>query len=127
MNFDEYFARRNELAMRVLVEVPDGETARSDWPFLGIGAGCLFTAVASAIWASQALDDPGYFARTATFLTIMLIAGACTLIAGKVADAWLSRSRVGMREMLKERTVARLIRADSMVARGLADVSLKSE
>lgn len=123
MNFDEYFARRNELAMRVLVDVPDVDVVRSDWRFLGIGVACLLAAVASAIWASQALADPGYFARTSTFLVIMLLAGICMLIAGKLADVWLARSRTGMREMLKERTVARLIRADSMIARRLADGS----
>lgn len=120
MNFDQYFAGRNELAMRILVEIPDVVAPRTDWRYVGLGGTCLAVAVGCQVWAALTLVDPGFFLRTSVFLQFLLLAGVCVLAVPPFADAGLARSQVRARETLKERTVANLLSADRAVASRLA-------
>ena len=121
MNFDEYFGNHNELALRVLVELPESGAASGDRHVALIGGGCIAAAAAMYVWALQALADPGYFARASTFLAYMLLAGTLILIASKFAESWLMQVRIRTRELVRERTVSRLITADRVVAQRLAE------
>lgn len=120
MNFDDYLAKRSDLRLRVLVEVPEPPATTVDQRLVAIGGACLLVAVALHTWASRALIDPGYFARTSLFLLCFLLAGAVVLTVASFASAGLTGSRTRARESLKERTVARLIHADRAVVRQLA-------
>lgn len=120
MNFDDYFARRNDLTVRVLVEVPEVAALPGDRRLVGVGGACLLAAAGMQAWALQALTDPGYFSRTSTFVACMLLAGVCILVATKVAVSCLTGYRIRTRETSRERTVASLISADRMIAQKLA-------
>lgn len=120
MNFDQYFAKRNDLVMRMLVEIPDVAVPRTDWRYVGLGGLCLMAAVALEIWAAQMLADPGYFARASAFLQTLLLAGVLVLAAPLLTDSWLARFRARSRENLKERAVTNLLSADRAIASRLA-------
>jgi hypothetical protein len=120
MNFDEYFAKRNELTMRVLLDLPESVASRGDARFAAIGGACILAAAGIHVWASRSLVDPGYFSRTSTFLALMLFAGMGILITAQVAEFWLAHFRIRTRELLRERTVSRLITADRFIAQRLA-------
>ena len=115
MNVDQYFSERSNLIARVLHEHP----FTRDWRTYAVGAACLIAALGTEIWAAHALMDPGFFARTSTFLTFVLGAGVWLLTVAFTADVLIARTAVPAREAVVGQTLNQLIKVDGSLAHKL--------
>ncbi len=119
MNFDQYFRDRGELVTRVLLEPRTARAFPADWRFFGAGVACLMAAPTIEIWASISQSDPGFFARTSTFLMFLLLAGLWLLSLGLASDFLLSRLAVSSHNAVKEKTLHHLLKIDASLAHKL--------
>lgn len=65
----------------------------------------MVTAIITALWASVTQPDAGYFARTTTFLGLVLVAGVLLLIIAQWAHVLLARIAITSRDAMREKTL----------------------
>jgi hypothetical protein len=121
MNFDQYFRERSDMVARVLLETTIERPSSRDWGVFSAGAACVAGAVAMQVWASHALIDPGFFARTSTFLTVVLFAGIWLLSIAQGAALLITRVVVISRASLTQNTLSQLLKVDGTIAHKLRD------
>lgn len=121
MNFDQYFRERSDMVARVLLETKVEKPSSRDWRVFSAGVACVAGAVSMQVWASHALIDPGFFARTSTFLTIVLFAGIWLLSIAQGADLLIARIAVTSRTSLTQNTLGQLLKVDGTIAHKLRD------
>ncbi len=116
MNFDQYFKTRAELAGRALLDPPADKLLAPDWRFYVAGLLCVAVAVMAVLWASVTQADAGFFARTTSFLGVVLFTGVWLLTMAQVAHVFLARTAVKSRDAVREKTITQLLKIDSAVA-----------
>jgi Na+/melibiose symporter-like transporter len=120
MNFEQYFRDRGEFVRSVLGDSTEDRPLAVGWRSFAAGVGMLLAAFGLQLWAAAAQTDPGYFARTTTFLLVGMAGGLGLLTLALLADYRLTRFAVSVRATLKERVIRQVLRVDGIVARQLA-------
>jgi hypothetical protein len=120
MNFDQYFRERSDMVARVLLETSIEKSSSRDWRVFSAGVACVASAVVIHVWASHSLIDPGFFARTSTFLSFMLFAGIWLLSLAQGADVLVARVAATSRASLIEKTLGQLLKVDGTIAHKLS-------
>lgn len=114
MNIDQYFKTRADLVGRTLAET-DEPFAR-DWRFFVAGVLCVAVATSAELWASSTQSDAGFFARTSTFLALVLLAGVWLLSIAQASHVYLAGLAVKSRDAVRERILTNLLRIDGALA-----------
>jgi hypothetical protein len=96
------------------------------WRWFSAAGFMLLAAFGLQLWAAAAQSDPGYFARTTTFLLVAMAGGLWLMTIALLADYRLTRFAVQVRATLKERVARQVLRIDGGVARQLISVRQES-
>jgi len=124
MNFEQYFRDRGEFVRSVLGDSTEDRPVAVGWRSFGAGIAMLVAAFGLQLWAAIAQTDPGYFARTTSFLLVGVAGGLWMLTIALLADYRLTCFAVNVRAALKERVIRQALHIDGLVARRLIPAKL---
>lgn len=116
MNVEQYLKDRADLAVRLVREMPSARPFAPDWRSYGPGLVGIAAAMGLEVWTSVTQTDPGVFARTSTFLLLVLCAATWLLSIAQYADYRLARLAVTSHYTVKEKVLNQLFKIDGSIA-----------
>lgn len=116
MDADLYFKMRADFVASTLRDGRADSLPVADRRFYVAGLLCVATAAIAVLWTSATQSDAGFFARTTTFQSFVLLAGLWLLTMAQAADVFMARVVVLSYDAVRESTLSQSLRIDGALA-----------